>query len=357
MSDGTLPHPAAPPEVGALRAEGDALRAERDALRAACDAAHRHIAALQADQAAATALTARLATLVRSPDAEVLWRQVTDVVAAALGPAHQLCGVLADEHGAQQWDGLRGSVGRAACAALRTGVPRLPGDGGCDHAKPERSACAPIVAQGEPVAMVCLDLNHAPTGALDALVAQVHRISVAVEVVLLRLSLERAARIDPLTGLLNRGAFEIAAGRLQARAARTREPWAVIVFDLDHFKQVNDTGGHAEGDRVLVRVAEQARAVVRESDVLGRIGGEEFAVALEGCDGHAAAERAEALRAAIGGAVVSTAGPVTASLGVAEASDDAADLWSVVRRADAAMYSAKAAGRDRVCQAVPPTPA
>ena len=359
MPDGPLPRPAAPTDLDTLRGERDAARADRDAARAERDALrvelerlHRQTEALEAARAAASALTDRLTLLVGSADAEALWRHVADVVTAVLGPAHQLCGIEGVEVGPPPM--MKGGVlARSACAALRTGVPRLPGDGGCDHPRPARSACAPIIAQGEPVALVCFDIEHAPVGALDVLVAQVQRLSVAVEVVLLRLSLERAARIDPLTGLLNRGAFEIAAARIRARASRSGEPWSVILFDLDHFKRINDTGGHAEGDRVLVRVADEARGVIRESDVFGRVGGEEFAVVLESCDIDAAADRAEALRAAIATGVKSSAGPVTASLGVAEAPTGESEVWAVVRRADAAMYDAKAGGRDQVCRAAP----
>ena len=163
--------------------------------------------------------------------------------------------------------------------------------------------------------------------------------------------LERLARIDPLTELLNRRSFFAEAERELAWVRRSGQPAAMILFDLDRFKTVNDTWGHAAGDAALVALAGVLRAEGRENDVVGRLGGEEFALVVRGADLVAGCRAAERLRAGIadlqvhhGGATFS----ITASFGVAQmsATDERPD--AAVRRADMAMYVAKRLGRNRV---------
>ncbi|MDP2315074.1 MAG: diguanylate cyclase [Pseudomonadota bacterium] len=162
---------------------------------------------------------------------------------------------------------------------------------------------------------------------------------------------ERLAMVDPLTGLLNRRAFAMSAHRELARMERTGEPLSVFLIDVDHFKQVNDTRGHATGDTVLAAVGALLPRTVRANDLVGRWGGEEFVVALTGSLLGPAALRAEEVRKAIAALDVrGTDGrpvPLTASIGVA-AFRPGDTLDSVVERADRAMYAAKAAGRNRV---------
>ncbi len=159
-----------------------------------------------------------------------------------------------------------------------------------------------------------------------------------------------ASRRDPLTGLPNRRAFEEDLAREAARAGRTAAPLAVVVLDVDRFKGVNDVHGHAAGDAVLRAVALRVASAIRAGDVLARIGGEEFGTLLPGADLTRAAEAAERMRATLAGTPVEAAGhvlAVTASFGCAAlAAGEAPD--ALVARADARLYEAKRAGRDRV---------
>lgn len=157
---------------------------------------------------------------------------------------------------------------------------------------------------------------------------------------------DAASRTDALTGLWNRSHFE-AAGLLEAeRARRYGTPLSVLMFDIDHFKTINDRHGHAAGDTVLREVAEQAAAVLRSSDLLFRWGGEEFAVLLP-VDARAAAEAAEKLRQRIAATDFGAAGKVSISIGVAQLEADES-LESALQRADAMLYRAKDGGRNRV---------
>ncbi|HEY0297377.1 MAG TPA: diguanylate cyclase [Bordetella sp.] len=157
------------------------------------------------------------------------------------------------------------------------------------------------------------------------------------------------ANHDPLTGADNRHAFREGAQRLFADQAW---PVAVLAIDLDHFKIVNDTYGHPVGDEVLVAFAERVRRCLGVSDLLGRVGGEEFAVMVPDCPMPDAAGLAQRLLEAIGGTPIILADKraitITASIGIAVALDtDAISLDKVLADADAALYRAKAKGRNR----------
>lgn len=158
----------------------------------------------------------------------------------------------------------------------------------------------------------------------------------------------REAVLDRLTGLLNRTALESRVAELTQQAPTLGTDVALVLADIDHFKDVNDGHGHAVGDAVLADVGAVLRRELRAFDLTYRVGGEEFAVLLPGADGPAATALAERLAAAIrdGG----LAGlPVTVSFGVAVARAGAFAWDDLYRRADAALYRAKADGRDRVC--------
>jgi diguanylate cyclase (GGDEF)-like protein/PAS domain S-box-containing protein len=174
------------------------------------------------------------------------------------------------------------------------------------------------------------------------------------------------ARIDALTGVNNRRYwFELAEHEFEV-ATRYHTPLSVILFDIDHFKDVNDTFGHIVGDQVLERVALVARAALRTVDVIGRYGGEEFVIVLPATTALQAYPAAERIRADVAAIRVKTdQGPasVTLSIGIADTplapSTDrhggSSSLERVVHHADEAMYAAKAAGRNRTAIYSAPT--
>ena len=161
--------------------------------------------------------------------------------------------------------------------------------------------------------------------------------------------LERLAIQDPLTNALNARAFSHELAQELSRNRRYGRPLALIYLDLDDFKSVNDTHGHATGDAVLRLVADAMRSAVRQADVVGRLGGDEFAVLMPETDGDVA--HAAATRLATGIRTVFRGTPsVTASIGVVAVSGTEAGTDELLRKADQAMYAAKRAGKDRVVQ-------
>jgi len=166
--------------------------------------------------------------------------------------------------------------------------------------------------------------------------------------------LERVAYEDSLTGLANRRYFIAEAERAAARAERHRQPLSLLIFDLDHFKRVNDEHGHQAGDDVLCRVAERARKTLRTEDMPARWGGEEFVVLLPLTALPQAMLVANRLRAAIAATPLPTCAgplPVTCSCGVAQRRQ-AEPIAELIARADAALYQAKDSGRN-ACVAAP----
>ena len=166
----------------------------------------------------------------------------------------------------------------------------------------------------------------------------------------------RAALVDPLTGVSNRRGFDAEVRRMLARACRDGSFTALLLLDLDHFKAVNDEWGHMAGDRALRAFTDTVAAALRGGDLLGRIGGEEFAVALADCGTNQAFDLAERIRSAVASRPIRDGGNeicLTASIGVASVSGvELPD--ELMRTADAALYRAKAAGRDRVEKAPDP---
>ncbi|MBI4365601.1 MAG: GGDEF domain-containing protein [Deltaproteobacteria bacterium] len=164
---------------------------------------------------------------------------------------------------------------------------------------------------------------------------------------------QKAATTDYLTGLLNRGAFLEAALKLHAYQGGRSEPVTLMMFDLDHFKSINDRFGHGVGDSVLRVFAQSVRTSMRASDIIGRLGGEEFA-AIVSEPMELATPIAERIRAgfeAAGAAVGGQAIGATVSIGAATSYSPLADVDALILRADAALYRAKRNGRNRVCPA------
>jgi diguanylate cyclase (GGDEF)-like protein len=216
-----------------------------------------------------------------------------------------------------------------------------------------------------PEPIVCrIDLGTTPVGQLALAVREPsHHQDLALAEVLARelagpirmVSLveesQQLSRVDPLTGLMNRRAFREHLELEIGRSRRHSTPLSCILFDIDHFKNINDHRGHASGDSVLSSMGELLRRVARQADVNCRWGGEEFVVALHHCDLAGACIAAERLRVEVQACRIFDSNgeliPVTASFGVAEFhTDDTID--TLVDRADRAMYEAKTSGRNRV---------
>jgi len=187
-----------------------------------------------------------------------------------------------------------------------------------------------------------------PAGELVALLSAGSDIS---ERKVLESELTRLAVTDPLTGAYNRRYIVEAGAREAERARRYGTPFSILVIDIDFFKSVNDTYGHAVGDTALQSFTQLCRKMLRRSDFFGRMGGEEFAVLLPQADlkrSHALAER---IREGVMGMAIDTAkGPITitASIGVAQMSGTETEFAETLGRADKALYQAKKTGRNKV---------
>jgi diguanylate cyclase (GGDEF)-like protein len=203
------------------------------------------------------------------------------------------------------------------------------------------------------------DADHVLASAwLSVLSLEAFLMTIATAFILLAMSKERtelrhktAAMIDPLTGLLNRRAFLQDAEALLRRQLERDRPIGVLLIDLDHFKSINDRFGHAVGDKVLQIFAKTAQANLRQSDLIGRLGGEEFTVVLADASMDNAYLVADRLRNAFAAAAAMVDDDVlsaTASIGVAVIIDPAQDLGQLITLADQALYLAKARGRNRV---------
>lgn len=170
-------------------------------------------------------------------------------------------------------------------------------------------------------------------------------------IVMDEIELRQLASLDSLTGLRTRRAFKEEAERFVSLARRHRSSLGVVAFDIDHFKQVNDTYGHAAGDMVLNAVAHLAQDTPRQSDLAGRMGGEEFVLLLPGADLISAVAVAEKLRHSVVDLAFPGSRPpirVSASFGVAALDPGRDDLDSLLVKADEALYEAKRNGRNRV---------
>lgn len=164
-------------------------------------------------------------------------------------------------------------------------------------------------------------------------------------------ALIQLARHDPLTGTANRRYFFERAEQEFMRSRRYQAPLSITLIDVDHFKHINDQYGHAAGDEVLKLLSQKISALLREHDLLARIGGEEFAILMPSTGLAGAALMAERLRLAIAEEASAVAGlmlHLRFSAGVTQLKDQDQSIEDCLRRADEAMYKAKQAGRDRV---------
>lgn len=182
--------------------------------------------------------------------------------------------------------------------------------------------------------------------------------TIAIAFILLAMAKERteyrhrtAAMVDPLTGIANRRSFLADGGEMAKRHTANPCPAAVLLLDLDHFKSINDRFGHAIGDRVLQVFADTAKANIRSSDLIGRLGGEEFAAVLYNANREKAVALAERIRSAFAEAASDVDGHAvgaTVSIGIVVSQDQRLDVPELLGQADQALYYAKERGRNRV---------
>jgi diguanylate cyclase (GGDEF)-like protein len=313
-------------------------------------------------------LRTSMAAVSTTLDPEEVLRRLLDVVAGAL-PGDMSCllrrhddrfSVLAVGGAAVDSAGPFEVAGGLAALAGR----RIPVVGAVADGEPvplpsvlpgARSWVAvPLAARGEPIGLllVASAAAHAYTDAhLQIAAALVGHGMTAYDNAFLFAQVNQLATVDSLTGVATRRQLLELAGRMFD--APSAGPITAIMLDIDHFKLVNDTFGHLVGDAVIAEVARRLRAAVRDDDLIGRYGGEEFAVVLAGRPGSDA-ELADRMRTAVASTSVDTAaGPirVTVSIGIAERHPDDAELGALLGRADQALYRAKQAGRNRVVAA------
>jgi len=267
------------------------------------------------------------------------------------------------------WGGLdeaEASFGSQECWALRRGRPhQLDGSGQplcCPHlrlvGREVTSICLPLVAQGDTFGLL-LVLHRGPPPEAEQgdmrqrlAVALAEQMGLALANIRLRETLRLQSIRDPLTGLYNRRFMDEALRRELARARRSGQPLALALIDVDHFKQFNDQHGHDAGDLVLQQVARALESRVRSSDIVCRFGGEEFVVLMTELTPELAQRRAEELLQAVRDLVLvhggRPLGRLSASLGLVLHPRHGEQPQALIETADAALYAAKHAGRDRV---------
>lgn len=222
------------------------------------------------------------------------------------------------------------------------------------HDSHHTTLCIPLMAQSDIVGLLNIELQN--TKDLEEIRVRAELMathtSAALASVTLREALRQQSIRDPLTGLYNRRYLEEAMERELLRARRNKTGLSVLMIDIDHFKQFNDTHGHQAGDLLLKEFGEYLRRNVRGEDFACRYGGEEFLIVMPGCDGENARERAEILRQNLISLKVHYQGnilpAVTASFGVAFFTEHGEDRDTLIRSADASLYLAKRNGRNRV---------
>ncbi|MGH7229746.1 MAG: diguanylate cyclase [Nitrospiraceae bacterium] len=257
------------------------------------------------------------------------------------------------------------------CWALRRGQMHVVHDPAAgplcrhfDSSSPSSYFCLPLMAQGEMMGLLhvrCLlpdpvDSDNQPGFPSDsdrrlAVIVGEH-ISLALANLRLRDALRSQSIRDPLTGVFNRRYMEESLDRELHRASRNNTPLGVVMVDLDHFKQFNDTFGHAAGDTLLTKVGDFLRTQIRAEDIACRYGGEEFVLILPGSSLEATRMRAEQVREDLRQVQVEHGGRflgmITLSAGVATFPHDGITAKAVLQAADEALYQAKSAGRNRV---------
>jgi diguanylate cyclase (GGDEF)-like protein len=222
------------------------------------------------------------------------------------------------------------------------------------HADSHSMMVLQLSAQGQHLGFITAE-SHQSGAFYDSNIrfaqALANEASISLENAILFREVERLSMTDPLTGLNNRRSFDIAARQNVRVAIRHKRPLSVLMLDIDFFKRVNDTYGHAAGDKVLVKIAHVCQQHIRSTDLLARFGGEEFCFLLPETNAKSAHLLADHLRTAISAIGFEANGQsfsVTASVGISECSGEDDSLESLLERSDEALYSAKQAGRNCV---------
>lgn len=256
------------------------------------------------------------------------------------------------------------------CWGLRTGRVHMAEDPHtallCRHLTPTRAACclcAPMIAHGETLGL--LHLRMSPPGrTLSEPEAQTlfdltwpvrpmaERLALTLADMKLREALRSQSICDPLTGWYNRRHMQDSLERDIRRAARANRPLSILMFDIDNFKEFNDSFGHEAGDVTLQNLCQMLKALIRTEDVACRYGGDEFVIILPDSSAELAAQRAEDMRIAVGREEMHYLGrslrPTTLSFGIASFPADGKNSHELLRAADTALYRAKREGRDTV---------
>lgn len=226
-------------------------------------------------------------------------------------------------------------------------------DGGVVPFRPRTVLALPLQLRLVPIGVLVMASTDVVTDEMENLInLLLPNFTVALNNALSHERLQRVAAMDMLTGLYNRRFGLERLGEDFARAVRSHEPLGLVLFDIDHFKSINDTYGHQAGDRVIKGVADAARSVLREGDTLMRYGGEEFLAVLPGAGPDDLTDLGERIRRAVQENAITHGHDelqATISLGaVSFPSTEVSDTEDLVRHADAAMYVAKSAGRNRL---------
>jgi diguanylate cyclase (GGDEF)-like protein len=252
-----------------------------------------------------------------------------------------------------------------SCWALRTGHPHLVVAGDptapCAHAAGVKNTylCVPILAQGETLGILHFQATdeapHLEASQLSFKTTFAGQLGLSIANIRLREALRTQSVRDALTGLYNRRYLEEILEREVRRAARASQSLGVLMIDLDHFKNFNDTYGHDAGDAVLRETGASLTKGIRAEDFVCRFGGEEFVVILPTANLEAACARAESLRLKMKELTVlhqgKSMGMLTISVGVAVFPDHGSSPKELMAAADAALYEAKRNGRDQIAVA------
>ncbi len=323
------------------------------------------------------ALQKATAALLSTLDLEQLLGQILDAAISAVPSAHRgSLHLIAHDTGQLQVRAIQGYTDSRIRAINRTGGSHIaravrerrslmvegpaaevfvaPGEAGSGSREAVSSIIAPLLLGDETLGAISLE-SYRPYAFiqpdLDLLVSFAATATTAIQNAQLHAEVQRQAITDTLTGLYNRRGFFELGRREVERAIRFGRPLTAVMFDIDYFKNVNDLYGHAVGDRLLINLTTRLLQELRQIDLLGRYGGDEFVALLPETDLSNAMSVAERLRKVVASTKVT--GPsasvnISLSAGVATLSNDCRDLNSLLQQADKALYEAKRQGRDRV---------